>query len=455
MKWGLTTQHRVTALRAQIQFHIQKIHLLIGPVQLGLVRTIAENFAELRELQHREVHQPGKEPRVLALDDIPESVQDAFRRAFLLDSPTPVTTVEDCPLAEGIDACRRHYQESTVKWEWIGASTDAPGPTVEQHVNLLKAHWIIVTLKASRAYVERGLGSGYSRAIAQVEQGVVRQYERPELVRFSERFSEQEVGELDESLFWIWHTEPPRFPQHSPVSETPILELSLARRLGRTTSSRSSTSSSGPDLVLFHREGPSFRIAYTGTAIGSGETIPSSLLIDTHHDRIIPWYAAPKAHPMRSVGISLERDRTGVTYFDFKNDEDMFGFQQALTGYRVVYDDLVRGTLNEVRWGGREQTATDPGKSATVALGSASAGPERRITRIVGGPFGNIVDRIIFAGGIEADFIYTKRSRSSNFGGGIDSGSWQRRVRCRAPRTTAAQAVDIHGRGGALYHAKS
>ncbi len=316
--WAASTQKKVEDLRARIQFHTQKIYLVIEPVQLRIATNIAGDVAEILWLMKRHLI-PQQE---LIFGEIPEWLAAKFCNALAKNPPAIYTDIAHFPLKEGFDALYRHFRQSTV--QFIDHETGEQ--TIEQYLELLKAQWILEVLKKSVLYREARPGSLYLRIIGQVEQRISKQYGRQDLVRFSDF----DLANLNSSAYWIWSAEVESTSKRlidQNGQEEKILEISLSAPAGIRKH----------DLLVFRRSATTLRLVRSAIEDDSGIAHPESEKINTHVDRFIPWYAIPTSTPSLSVEICSGNETGGTTY-DFQNETDVFNFQRAITGYQVVHD---------------------------------------------------------------------------------------------------------------------
>ncbi len=316
--WAASTQKKVDDLRARIQFHTQKIYLVIEPVQLRLATNIAGDVAEILWLMKQHLI-PQQE---LVFGEIPEWLAARFCSALAKNPPPVYTDITHFPLKEGFDALYRHFRQSTV--QFIDRETGEQ--TIEQYLELLKAQWILETLKRSMPYREARPGSLYTRIIGQVEQRISKQYLRQDLVVFGDN----ELAKLNSALFLIWPAEVESTSKRlidQSGQEEKILEISLSAPAGIQKH----------DLLVFRRSATTLRLVRNAVEDDSGIAQPESEKVNTHVDRFIPWYAIPTSTPTSSVEI-CSGNGTGGTILDFRSESDIFGFQRAYLGYQVVHD---------------------------------------------------------------------------------------------------------------------
>jgi len=318
--WGLSTQKRVEELRKRIQFHTQKIYLVIEPVQLGLIRNIDCNVNEILDLRRKHVNQAPE----LYLPLIPASFAGRFHDALCRNSPVPLEDAACIPLREGFDVLYDCYRHSTV------SVTETNPTTVEQYLNLIKAHWLADVLKRSYAYQETRPGSLYRRMIAQVEQRVSRQYARKDI----SRYPEDELAGLDDSVFEIWPEIkiilPPPLTE-AKGREEKLAELCLSEQAGFRKQ----------DLVIFRVNTVVLRIVLSQTY--ESAIVPrqaTEIFVNTSEDGLVPWYTIPKkANPAATHALEVTNGKgAGGKLYDLRSRADAFSFQRAFVGYEVASD---------------------------------------------------------------------------------------------------------------------
>ena len=318
--WAASTQKKVDELRTRIQFHAQKIYLIIEPVHLRLATNIAGDVAEILFLMKQHLL-PQQE---LVFGSIPDWLAAKFREALLKNSPAGCIDVEHISLREGFDALYRHYRQSTVQF----IDHESGEQTVEQYLELLKSQWILETLKRSETYRQARPGSLYTRLIGQVEQRISKQFVRQDLVKFSEN----DLASLNSSAFLIWQPDTETTSRRlidQNDQEEKILEISLAAPSGFRKH----------DLLVFRRSPTTMRLVRNAVEDDSDISHPESEKINTHVDRFIPWYAIPTPNPSSTLSVEIRSgNETGGTMCDFRTESDTFAFQRAFTGYQVVYD---------------------------------------------------------------------------------------------------------------------
>lgn len=322
--WGQSTQKKVDEQRTRIQFHVQKIEFFMESVRLEQSNArdgdIQEILAHTRELRGLSLN--------TSLEPIPEWLGSRFREALKINPPVSYTDIDNFPLEHGYEALYLHYKQSTV------ISLPTGDQTMEQYLDLLKAHWIVETLKRGAPYKALRPGSYYLRTIARLERLISDQYARPGLTTFSE----EDLSKLNESSFLIWPVQkaatPRQLTEPSGLEEK-ILEISLPEL----------PTVQKEDLVVFQRGPMTLRLA-RNIVPAVGPLRQESEKINTHIDRFIPLYAVPPSKsgsPPLAIKI-CDGKETGGTVYELKSEGDIFSLQRAVTGYEVVSD------IKNVEW---------------------------------------------------------------------------------------------------------
>jgi hypothetical protein len=329
--WATTSQDKVDALRRKIQFHTQKIYLIIEPVKLEILTTMDEKLDEILYLMRAQLSISSPLPT------IPDWLDNRFRSTILENPPRAFTEISKIPLKEGFDALYTHFRESTNTFR----DPEGISQTAEQYLNLLKSQWLLDILQQGEPFKRTKSGSLYPRAVAKIAQRLSNIHKRSDLVRFPEA----QLRELTSTAFFIWPPEQiiqPGFISDPNVGEEEILKLSLP----------ASSGNGKDDLVLF-RTGPlTLRIVRSVTSLQSGSPCYDSEGFNIHMDRFIPFYAIQErsVHQRRgskstlTVGI-YRASETGETAYEMKEELDLFNFQRAVTGYQVVLDTPVWWSL--------------------------------------------------------------------------------------------------------------
>ena len=106
--WAAGAQDEADALRQRIQFHTQKIYLIIEPVTLKLLTTIDAKMDDLLDLMMKYFEVP------VTLEPIPGWLDSRFQALLMKDPPCLISDIQHIPLREGFGALYGHYRQSTV-----------------------------------------------------------------------------------------------------------------------------------------------------------------------------------------------------------------------------------------------------------------------------------------------------------------------------------------------------
>jgi hypothetical protein len=333
--WAASSQEKVDALGRRIQFHTQKIYLVMEPVTLGLLTTIDGKVDEILDLMrtHFSVESP--------LPLLPSWLEFRFQQTVLENPPVGFLDLSNIPLREGFDALYTHFRESTYAFR----DPETADQTVEQYLNLLKSQWLLEMLRTGVPYQSARPGSLYPRTMAQLEKRIKDQYRRKDIIRFPDAA----LQSLNETAFLIWPAEEiiqNKFMTDPNVGEEELLKLSVPNYLGMV----------GKDNLVVFRTGPTtLRIVRSVIGDRSGTPYYESERFNIHIDRFIPFYAISEntlgdgqrrgSGGMASVGIHRGNE-TGETAYDIKEEKDMLDFQRTVTGYQVVFDRNPAWALN-------------------------------------------------------------------------------------------------------------
>lgn len=333
--WAASSQEKVDALARRIQFHTQKIYLVMEPVTLGLLTTIDGKVDEILELMrtHFAIESP--------LPELPSWLDFRLQETLRENPPTIFIDGAYIPLKEGFDALYSHFRESTYAFR----DPETAEQTAEQYLNLLKSQWILEAIRGGEPFKKCRPGSLYPRTMAQLEQRIKNQHRRKDIVRFSDN----QLQNLNYTAFLIWPPEETiqnKYMTDPNIGEEEILKLSIPNYSGVI----------GKDNLVVFRTGPTtLRIVRSVIGDRSGTPYYESERFNIHIDRFIPFYAIQDnsigsgrrrdSGTMFSVGI-YRGNETGETAYDIKEDRDMLNFQRAVTGYQVVFDNNVTWAVN-------------------------------------------------------------------------------------------------------------
>ncbi|KAF2202670.1 hypothetical protein GQ43DRAFT_470682 [Delitschia confertaspora ATCC 74209] len=353
-KWHLFSgKERADKLRARIQFHCTKISVFMQTISVS-VQAAANNALRdirlqiealpLRVLNEILAGLSGR-PRKDGLHPIMPALHEQYMIALSKDKPDAFIDVSCFPLKEGLDALANALEQSTIKF--TGDGLGIWRPTVQQLNNLIKARWIFDRMRESTQLREAGPDSLWRWCLESVQEQIKMEYAKNEQAIIDE---EANIASLDEECFRIWMpplettavsvTEPDE-SQH----EEKILEVSLAY-----------PGHSRRELIVFRRPRNELRLVTITTpnvqanSDGIIGITPAPhedpKVVNMHKVAIVPRYALPSQQGVsysRIIELCFPGASSGYTY-QFKMDEDLWKFQQALLGYKIVYDN------SNIRW---------------------------------------------------------------------------------------------------------
>lgn len=323
--WVASGAHdKVDALRRDIQFHSQKIYLVIEPVNLNLLTTIGVDVAEILSYMRR-LFPPAPLP------SLPRWLDIKFTHAAFENSPRSFRFLTQLPLSDGFDALYLHFRESTYAFRDIETAAQTP----EQYLNLLKCQWLLETLRNGDQFRSAHPGSLFPRTLAQMEQRIFKECQRTDIVCFEDNV----LQNLNPTAFLIW-------PERDVLRERLATDANEGEQLILKLSLPVTPWSEGTNLLVFRTGITTLRIVRPKFIDRCGAHYGDDP-VNIHHDRFTPFYAvAESSGPSRrpsslspTSNLSIYRaNATGAVDFELKDEADMFQFQRAITGYQVVFD---------------------------------------------------------------------------------------------------------------------
>jgi hypothetical protein len=337
--WAAHAEAKVDILRKTMQFHAQKIFLVIEPVNLKLLTTIDGKMDEMLEkLNELLGHITGIPP--YSPPELAGWLNTKFREALFTNQPTKFNQLSSVPLTEGFDALYLHYRESTCAFR----DPETAEQTVEQYLNLLKCQWLMNVLRNGDKF--QRAGPLYPRLIKQIEQRIIKEHQRRDIVRFQDA----ELKKVNPTAFLIW---PPKqvvdvrnitYPNNG---EHIILRLTLPTPLVGEK-----------DSAVVFRTGPTTLRIAKRSINSSGNPYYENEHYNIHQDVLVPFYAIAEdpasnrqsttipLQPLSSISI-YRGNATGAIDYSLSNDLDVYNFQRAVTGYQVVFDKTVTWAIKQ------------------------------------------------------------------------------------------------------------
>jgi hypothetical protein len=311
--WHLSAQDEVNELKNRLKFHAHKISLIIEPMELDLTTTISGRVDEILAIVRRE----SRAPNPVTLPDIPDTLAGRFRSSLQVNPPQTFSNIEQMPLKEGFDALYERFQNSTFQF----INPEHSPQTVQQYLNLIKAHWLHNVLVASESLRSTESESLFRRAICQLELRIAKEHSRPDITRYNE----VELLELEECAFRIWPEvltiAPPRL-QHEPdkqLLEEKLVKLSLPKegQFGNR------------ELHVIRVTEKILRIVLIQSFGERPES--SAMAFNVHEDRLLPWYAINSSPELQ---VTTGSGACGQS-IKLHNRTDAIRLQSVFTGYDV------------------------------------------------------------------------------------------------------------------------
>ncbi|MCJ1348194.1 hypothetical protein MMC31_006425 [Peltigera leucophlebia] len=351
--WHASTESEISNLKERVRLHIAKMSFVIKPFEIQLLVGIRNELIQLqqdvRDLAGLMISLSKDTTRDTALPSLPSiempSTPDVITKRFVaaldLNRPDAFRGISDFPLKEGFDALVFHFAKSTVLFNpGVGVGPSRKVPKETQYLNLLKAKWILEKLKASSELAAAAeTDSLWLNCEREVELEVMEQCRRFETKRLTPPPLDN-ITRLPDDCFTIWIFEPPPVQPHlaeARALEEKILDLILPNHAS---------------LTIFRISDDDFRVVRVHTTITpetSKEVERESFSVNMQSTQLVPAYAIPKTIPPVSPSddILLHRAPDLSQWQRLKDLEDVFSFQQALTGYRVYFDaSNIKWSLN-------------------------------------------------------------------------------------------------------------
>jgi hypothetical protein len=390
LRWAAGAEDTVNRLRGRLQFHMQKMLLVMNRLSLRLMTDSADALDDILGLCEQSIvlhgrtyallqqffallaaHVQGRAlPNLLATEDlppIPPVLDLKFQRLLLSNAPANFAQtqhdIRELPIEEGFDALMTHFGKS--------AESSTGSQTPEQYVQLLKAVWLVQKLKASQDYQNARPGYYYRRAIVQIEQQLYVRLQAPRLVTFDAGM----LSELPDHTHEVWPSPEP-FEWVSQADPKPgeheEIRLDLALQ-GNFTQQ---------EIVVFRKSEHAFRIVQENTGERNGQIERQQISMEFDFNRVsfIPFYAIPPGGVGNEVAFS-NIDTGDLHSYRFRTGGDLYKFQEIILGHRMVAEDkkITFEFSNGVKGQGRMQIWQDPHDrdSGSVQYGSSSSSSAR------------------------------------------------------------------------------
>jgi hypothetical protein len=414
LRWNIGVEDTVNDLRRRLQFHSQKMLLVVNRLSLRLMTDTADKLDDLLGLTEQSIalqvrtqamlqanyallaaYVQGRLPASIAPHAAePPSIPAELARRFeaMLSTNVPPTFAQagydprELPIEETFDALMLHFTGS--------ADAAAGSQTPEHYVQLLKAMWLVQQLQTSQDYQNARPGYYYRRAVNQIEQELLARMRDPRLLAFDVEM----LAALADEVYEIW----PSRESINSISQTHArpgeheeerLDLILQ---GDFTEQR---------VVVFRRSEHHFRIVQENIRTVNGRHTEQQicLFFNMTHDHFVPWYSLPRTS-QSAHEVAISNQATGdLESYRFRSSGDLYRFQEILLGQRMVFEDnSVDFELSDGTSGtGRIQIWQEPpanrgtfdGQSSSSSLG---ASPTSMRSSRLGSTAGSIAPSTMF-----------------------------------------------------------
>ena len=428
LRWNTGVEDTVNDLRRRLQFHSQKMLLVVNRLSLRLMTDSADRLDDILGLTEQSIalqvrtqamlqdnyallaaYVQGRlpafiAPRAAEPPSIPTQLARRFEAMLSTDAPLAFAHAgndpRELPLDEAFDALMMHFTDS--------ADAAAGSQTPEHHVQLLKALWLVQQMQKSQDYQNARPGYYYRRAVNQIEQEILARMRDPRLLPFNVEM----LTALADEVYEIW---PARksivsvSQAHARPGEDEEARLDLILQ-GDFTEQR---------VVVFRKSEHRFRIVQENIRTVNGryteQQIPLSF--DMTQDRFIPWYSLPRIS-QSAHEVAISNQATGdLESYRFRSSGDLYRFQEILLGQRMVFEEtsvnfkLSNGSIGT----GRIQIWQEPpasrrsfdGQDSSSSLGASPVSPTSLRSSRLGSSAGSVAPSTIFehADGMEGGSV--------------------------------------------------
>ena len=428
LRWNTGVEDTVNALRRRLQFHSQKMLLVVNRLSLRLMTDSADRLDDILGLTEQSIALQVRTqamlqdnyallaayvqrrlpafiaPRAAELPSVPTQLARRFEAMLSTDVPLAFAHAgndpRELPLDEAFDALMMHFTDS--------ADAAAGSQTPEHHVQLLKALWLVQQLQKSQDYQNARPGYYYRRAVNQIEQEILARMRDPRLLPFDVEI----LTALADEVYEIWPAQKSAVSisqAHARPGEDEEARLDLVLQ-GEFTEQR---------VVVFRKSEHRFRIVQENIRTVNGryteQQIPLSF--DMTQDHFIPWYSLPRTS-QSAHEVAISNQATGdLESYRFRSSGDLYRFQEILLGQRMVFEDTtVNFKLSDGSSGtGRIQIWQEPptskrdfdGQDSSSSLGASPVSPASLRSSRLGSTAGSVAPSTIFehADGMEGGSV--------------------------------------------------
>lgn len=361
VRWNLSIEPDVRRLRDRVAFHNVKINTVLKPLETKLLLDLKDDIYRVHgDLASRitDVHQTvidvlrrieghwttnaqeaSAQTSTSCLDvpRIPGFLEVRFELAAKTSNPDLDNYF---PFYKGVDAFHHHFEQSTTLFRPDEMSaTDffadrTPEPT--QYLNLMKSMWIIQKIKKGSEWSTTSRDRLTDCYMNEIEGKCLH-----ELFRFTAKEEPQrrltapdqrKISLLREEEFGIWMEDEDDVDDFWTATDylNDILRVPLLGSRHRTQ-----------ELALVWQSDTKLQMRQTSSRI-SGAPNHNTIRdpINLVRACYVPLYADPSTPPdILNVIFKGDQDSGEDRALSFLKLTDLLDFQQAITGYKVVYDD--------------------------------------------------------------------------------------------------------------------
>ncbi|KAK4506043.1 hypothetical protein PRZ48_004008 [Zasmidium cellare] len=335
---------RVEHLRHRLNFHSQKIRLVIDRLSINLLTDIDAKVDDILAISEQNL-QVSNEIKLelrkfrtswlgyISGNGVPSesssegqyAVSASIAQRFLdnVRENAPTDLTGGIPLQEGFDALLLHFEQS---------SEPGSDQTPERYLLFLKSRWLLDYLKQGSDYKRARPGFYYRRAINQVEQAIAERLTQPgELIPYDETT----LMSQPDACFHTWSKDTlgpvVEYSQPHPLmvrgDEVQVAHIELAP----------TSITEGDTVTIFKSSDERFRVVRESNPTSTqGKVVITPHKVQVREDNLIPRYAFPTlSTPCLEMAIF---SRGEEELFNFTSIGDLHRLQTALMGYDVSHD---------------------------------------------------------------------------------------------------------------------
>ncbi|KAL9131579.1 MAG: hypothetical protein Q9217_000536 [Psora testacea] len=364
IQWNLTIEPEVRRLKDRVAFHNIKIATILKPLETKLMLDLKDDIYKVRgDVASRvtDVHESvlevlrkieghwtsnAQEASAQASSSPPEAprVPDYLEIRFEMAakaSNSELLDEKNFPFYKGVNAFHHHFEQSTALFKFEETSTGdifaERTPEPAQYLNLEKGIWIIQKIKKGSEWAEASADRLSDCYMKELEDKCCHEYSRftikEEPRRRLTELDKRNISLLRVEEFRIWLDDDEGEDEFRSATDylNEILRVSLL----------SSSRHRKQELVLIRRSDIKLQMQNFSSKI----TGPPNREIIRDHINLerayfVPLYASPDSSP-EAFNIVFRGDESAGedTALRFLKLKDMLDFQQAITAYKVVFDE--------------------------------------------------------------------------------------------------------------------